>query len=36
MFGRRKDWHRIATCDDRCAGLFLSACCRAAVVLDWL
>jgi transposase len=36
MFGRRKDWRRIATRYDRCADLFLSACCLAAVVLYWL
>jgi len=27
MFGRLKDWRRIATRYDRCADLFLSACC---------
>ncbi len=26
MFGRLKDWRRIATRYDRCADLFLSAC----------
>jgi transposase len=33
MFGRLKDWRRIATRYDRCADLFLSACCLAAVML---
>ena len=36
MFGRLKDWRRIATRYDRCADLFLSACCLGAVVLYWL
>jgi transposase len=36
MFGRLKNWRRIATRYDRCADLFLSACCLAAVVLYWL
>jgi transposase len=36
MFGRLKDWRRIATRYDRCADLFLSACGLGAVVLYWL
>ena len=36
MFARLKDWRRIATRYDRCADLFLSACCLGAVVLYWL
>lgn len=36
MFGRLKDWRRIATRYDRCADFFLSACTFAAVILFWL
>jgi transposase len=36
MFGRLKDWRRIATRYDRCADVFLSACALAAVRLFWL
>ena len=36
MFGRLKDWRRIATRYDRCADLFLSACTFASVILFWL
>jgi transposase len=36
MFGRLKDWRRIATREDRCADIFLSACALAAVILFWL
>jgi transposase len=36
MFGRLKDWRRIATRYDRCADIFLSACAFAAVILFWL
>lgn len=36
MFGRLKDWRRIATRYDRCADLFLSACALASVILFWL
>lgn len=36
MFARLKDWRRIATRYDRCAGLFLSALALAATVLFWL
>lgn len=35
VFGRLKDWRRIATRNDRCAGTFLSAVARAATVLFW-
>jgi transposase len=35
MFGRLKDWRRIATCDDSCPILFLSACALAATVIYW-
>ena len=33
MFGRLKDWRRIATRYDRCAHTFFSAICIAATVL---
>ena len=36
MFGRLKDWRRIATRYDRCADIFLSARAFAAVILFWL
>ena len=36
MFGRLKDWRRIATRYDRCAHTFMSAICIAAVVIFWL
>ncbi len=36
MFGRLKDWPRIATRYDRCPELFLSAIALAATVLLWL
>ena len=36
MFGRLKDWRRIATHYDRCAHTFMSAICLAATVLFWL
>ena len=36
MFGRLKDWRRIATRYDRCAKTFLSAVVLAATVLFWL
>jgi len=32
MFGRREDWRRIHTRDDRCAPTFISAICIAATV----
>ncbi|WAJ28474.1 IS5 family transposase [Jeongeupella avenae] len=36
MFGRLKDWRRIATRYDRCAHTFFSAICIAAAVTFWL
>jgi len=36
MFGRIKDWRRVAMPFDRCAEIFLSACALAAIVLFWL
>lgn len=36
MFGRLKDWRRIATRYDRCAYTFRSAICIAATVIFWL
>ena len=36
MFGRLKDWRRVATCYDRCAHTFMSAICLAAPVIFWL
>ncbi|MEL6220911.1 MAG: IS5 family transposase [Pseudomonadota bacterium] len=36
MFGRLKDWRRIATRYDRCPKVFLSAIALAAVVIFWL
>jgi transposase len=36
MFGRLKDWRRVATRYDRCAKTFLSAVALAATVLLWL
>ena len=36
MFGRLKDWRRIATRYDRCPAVFLSAIALAATVLFWL
>ena len=36
MFGRLKDWRRIATRYDRCADTFFSAICLAATVIFWL
>ena len=36
MFGRLKDWRRIATRYDRCAHTFFSAICIAAVVIWWI
>lgn len=36
MFGRIKDWRRIATRYDRCAHTFFSAICIAATVAFWL
>lgn len=36
MFGRLKDWRRVATRYDRCAHTFFSAICVAAAVTFWL
>ena len=36
MFGRLKDWRRVATHYDRCPNVFLSAIALAATVLFWL
>lgn len=36
MFGRLKDWRRIATRCDRCAHTFFSAICIAATLIFWL
>lgn len=36
MFGKLKDWRRIAMRYDRCAHAFMSAICIAATVIFWL
>jgi len=36
MFGRLKDWRRIATRYDRCAHAFMSAIAIAATIIFWL
>ena len=36
MFGRLKDWRRVATRYDRCPETFFSAIALAATVLFWL
>ena len=36
MFGRLKDWRRVATRYDRCAHTFMSAVTLAAIVIFWL
>ena len=36
MFGRLKDWRRIANRYDRCAHTFMIAICIAATVIFWL
>lgn len=36
MFGRMKDWRRVAMRFDRRADIFLSACTLAAIVLFWI
>ena len=36
LFGRLKDWRRIAMRYDRCAHTFFSAICIAASVIFWL
>jgi transposase len=36
MFGRLKDWRRVATRYGRCPTVFLSAVAHAATVIVWL
>ena len=36
MFGRLKNWRRVATRYDRCPTVFFSAICLAATVIFWL
>ncbi len=36
MFGRIKDWRRVATRYDRCPKVFLSAIALAATVIYWI
>ena len=36
MFGKLKDWRRIATRYDRCADIFMAAITLAATVIFWL
>ena len=36
MFGRLKDWRRVAIRYDRCPKVFLSAIALAAIVVYWL
>jgi transposase len=36
MFGRLKDWRRVATRYDRCPTAFFSAVALAAIVIFWL
>ncbi|WP_150297882.1 transposase, partial [Salipiger aestuarii] len=36
MFGRLKDWRRVATRYDRCPEVFLSASALAETVIYWL
>ena len=36
VFGKRKDWRRVATRYDRCLKVFISAIALAAVVIYWL
>ena len=36
MFGRLKDWRRVATRYDRCAHTFFSSICIAAIVIWWI
>ena len=36
MFGRLKDWRRVATRYDRCPKVFLSAIALAATIIYWL
>ncbi|MCC6305943.1 MAG: transposase, partial [Rhodobacteraceae bacterium] len=36
MFGRQKDWRRVATRYDRCPKVFLSAVALPATIMFWL
>lgn len=36
VFAKLKDWRRVATRYDRCAGIFFSAVVIAAIVIFWL
>jgi transposase len=36
MFGKLKDWRRVATRYDRCADIFMAAITLAAIVIFWL
>lgn len=36
MFGRLKDWRRVATRYDRCPTVFFSTICLAATIIFWL
>ena len=36
MFGKLKDWRRVATPHDRCPKVFLSAIALAAIVIYWI
>ncbi|KXV31929.1 transposase, partial [Gluconobacter japonicus] len=36
MFGRLKNWQRVAACYDRCPTFFFSVICLAATVMFWL
>ena len=36
MFGKLKDWRRVATRYDRCPAVFFSTICLAATVIFWL
>ena len=36
MFGRLKDWQRVASRYDRCPIVFFSAICLAAILIFWI
>ncbi len=36
MFGRLKDWRRVATRYDRCAHIYFSSICIAATMIFWI
>ncbi|MBF0863083.1 transposase, partial [Gluconobacter kanchanaburiensis] len=36
MFGRLKDWRRVATRYDRCPNVFSTVICRAVTIIFWL